>query len=115
MKPQTIINIVFAVAFVGYVVSQRDPTFDTITCKEWRVVDAEGKMRIMAATFADGLVGVTWFDRDEKARIMAQTDADGVAGVVWFDKDANSRIAAVILANGTVELPTEDLTPPKKP
>jgi len=36
MKTQTIINIVFAVAFVGYVVWQRNPTFDTITCNAMR-------------------------------------------------------------------------------
>jgi len=90
MKPQTIINIVFAVAFVGYVVWQRNPTFDTITCKKWRVVDKDGKVRIIAAALANGQAGVQWFDKDEEIRIHA-----------------------LIAANGTVLLPTTDLNPPK--
>ena len=66
--------------------------FDTITCKTWRLVDKDRKLRIVAATLADGEASVTWFDKDEKKRIAAAT-----------------------LADGYVLLPTEDLTPPKKP
>ena len=147
MKTQTIINIVFAVAFVGYVVSQpnpsprrveRNPTFDTITCKGWNVVDADGKTRIAAVTGADGSAGVIWRDKDEKARIHALTGADesagvqwlnkdekmrigavttanGIASVAWFDKDEKMRISAATFADGRVVLPTMDLEPPKKP
>jgi len=35
--------------------------------------------------------------------------------VLWNDKDGKGRIAAGTLADGKVLLPTEDLTPPKKP
>ena len=138
MKPQTIINIVFAVAFVGYVVLQRNPTFDKITCNAWRVVDADGetrvdagtrvdgrvsvqwydkdgKQRIGAGTRADGNASVSWFDKDEKHRIAAGTLADGQASVAWFDKDGKQRIAAATLADGDVVLPTQDDSPPKKP
>ena len=160
MKIQTIINCVFAVAFVGYVVSQLNPTFDTITCKTWRVVDKDGKLRIDASTLADGSAGVAlhdkheivritastgtdgnsimaWFDKsgnvridagtfddgdalvqlhdkDRKLRIDAHSYADGTAGVAWRDKDENPRIMAGT-RDGTVVLPTEVLTPPKKP
>ena len=100
MKPQTIINIVFAVAFVGYVVSQLNPTFDTITCNNWKVVDKDGKIRIAAATFADGDAGVQWFDKDEKLRILAGTVSDGYAGVSWLDKDFKPRIIAGTYADG---------------
>ena len=92
MKPQTIINIVFAVAFVGYVVWQRNPTFGTITCKKWRVVDEDGKMRIIAAALANGQAGVQWYDTERHCRITAETYADGRA-----------------------YLPTKDENPPKKP
>ena len=92
MKTQTIINCVFAVAFVGYVVSQLNPTFDTITCKKWRVVDKDGKVRISAGTFADGTASVAWVDTDGKVRIDAS-----------------------ILADGDVVLPTKDENPPKEP
>ena len=138
MKTQTIINCVFAVAFVGYVVWQLNPTCDTITCNKWKVVDKDGKIRIAAATVADGDAGVQWFDKDEKQRIGAGILADGTASVQWLDKDEKMRInvgttadgiAAVLLfdkgeklrigastkADGTVDLPTKDLSPPKKP
>ena len=153
MKTQTIINIVFAVAFVGYVVSQRNPnvlsqrlnvvsqlnpTFETITCKTWRVVnndgkerivanicvdgtagitwyDKDGKQRIAAETFADGEANVTWRDKDEKKRISASTSANRSSSVSWFDKDEKKRISAGTLADGIVVLPTEDRNPPKKP
>ena len=138
MKTQTIINIVFAVAFVGYVVLQRNPTFDTITCKKWKVVDAKGKERITASTnpdgtatllwfakdgkarisaqtFNNGYASVTWMDNDGKTRISAGTDAYGEAIVAWVDTDGKVRIDASILADGTVVLPTKDENPPKEP
>ena len=137
MEIQTIINIVFAVAFIGYVVWQRNPTFDTIICKEWRVVDKDGKMRIMATTLADGDASMSWLDNDGKMRINAATSSDGQAAMQWLDKEGNMkiaalttakgipavmmydnmqvRIAATILSSGTVRLPTEDLNLPKKP
>ena len=124
METQTIINIVFAVAFVGYVVSQpnpsprrveRNPTFDTITCKSWDVVDADGKKRITAFTDPDGTASVQFLDKDEKARIAAGTFAVGYASVQFLDKDEKTRIAAATYADGTVALPTKDLEPPNKP
>ena len=115
MKTQTIINCVFAVAFVGYVVSQLNPTFDSITCKEWRVVDNDGKLRIKAGTFADGTACVIWLDTDGNARIAAGTGDEGSASVVWLDKDEKRRIAAGVRGDGYMELPTEDLNPPKEP
>ena len=65
-----------------------DATFDTITCKAWRVVDKDGKQRIGAGTFANG-----------------QASAD------LTDKDGKMRIAAGTFADGTVVLPTGDLKP----
>ena len=109
-----------------------DATFDTITCKAWKVVDKDGKQRIgaetnadgkagvswsdkdgktriFALTFADGNAGVLWFDKDEKLRIVAATSPDGDAGVVVADKDEKQRISAMTKADGTVELPTSDM------
>ena len=86
MELQTIINIVFAVAFVGYVVWQRrNPTFNSITCKSWHVVDA-----------------------DRKSRISAGTLANGNCSVIWNDKNGEARIMAAVMSDGTVFLPTED-------
>jgi hypothetical protein len=67
----------------GAVAPTGDATFDTITCKQWKVVDKDGKVRIGANT------------RD-----------DGTAAVVWIDKDGAGRIAAGTLADGTVIYPT---------
>lgn len=129
--------IIIAGGFIAAVRPVGDATFDTITCKAWKVVDKDGKVRIMATT-ADGYAGVTWRDKDEKARIDASTTADGYAsmawrdkdgkaridastnadggaGVTWLDKDGKFRIMAATLAGGNVLLPTKDLNPPKKP
>jgi hypothetical protein len=64
----------------------------TITCKEWGLVDKDGKVRIEANTRADGTAAVTWFDKDGNRRIQATTLADGTAAVTWFDKDGKIRI-----------------------
>jgi len=46
MKSQTIINIAFAVSFAGYIVWSQNPSVDTITCRELRVVDSAKNTRI---------------------------------------------------------------------
>ena len=115
MEIQTIINIVFAVAFIAYVVWSRNPTFGIIKCEGWEVVDKYEKTRVKAGTNEDGTAGVQWLDKDGKLRIGAATDANGEASVGWLDKDEKMRIVAGIDADGTVSLPTEDLKPPKKP
>ena len=105
LNRQKLINIALAsviVAGVGVAAIQPagDATFDTITCKAWKVVDNESKLRISAGTDADGYAGVQWFDKDGKSRIVARTFADGEAGVSWLDKDGKQRIAARTLADG---------------
>ncbi|MCE2882607.1 MAG: hypothetical protein LW636_09675 [Planctomycetaceae bacterium] len=54
-------------------------TFDNVTCKEWVVVDQDGKPRIGSRTHADGTAGVQWIDKDEKTQIDAATSPDGAA------------------------------------
>ena len=85
-------------------------TFDTVTCKKWKVVDDSGKERMSASTNAVG-AGITWYDKDETARMSASTLADGRASMDWFDKDGKSRIGASTKTDGTVTLPTTDLKP----
>jgi hypothetical protein len=91
---------------LGAVSPAGDATFDTITCKEWKVVDKDGKLRIRANTLADGGAGVAWADKDGKTRITATTLADGTAAVALADKDRKLRINASTLADGTVTYPT---------
>ena len=92
-------GIIVAGGFVAAVRPAGDATFDTITCKQWKVVDAEGKERITAFTNPDGMAGVTWNDKDGKKRIAAGTLA-GQASVQWFDKDEKMRIEALTHDNG---------------
>ena len=113
LNRQKLINIALAsviVAGVGVAAIQPvgDATFDTITCKGWKVVDKDGKVRISATTDADGQASVWWLDKDGKSRIAAGTLADGEASVMWLDKDEKLRIAAGTNAAGTVVLPTSD-------
>ena len=96
-------GIIVAGGFVAAVRPAGDATFDTITCKQWKVVDAEGKERITAFTNPDGMAGVTWNDKDGKKRIAAGTLA-GQASVQWFDKDEKMRIEALTLADGTASV-----------
>ena len=110
MKTQTIINIVFAVAFVGYVVLQRNPTFgtitcDTITCKVWNVVDADGKQRISAGNLDDKqIAGVEWLDKDGIHRISVGTTADGNAFLGLSGKDRSVRIQAGTKPDGSASV-----------
>jgi len=127
-------SVIVAGVGVAAIQPAGDATFDTITCKEWLVIDKDGKMRIGASTLADGQASVlwkdkdgkiriaagtladgnahvTWLDKDEKVRIDAETRADGKAHVTWFDKNGKVRISSWTLADGTVLLPTSDLKP----
>ncbi len=83
--------------------------YGKVVCDQWQVVDKDGKVRIDAATLANGEAGVSWLDKDGKQRISACTLADGAAGVSWLDKDGKFRIAAVIYPDGTIRLPTKEL------
>ena len=106
-------------------------SYDSITCKEWRVIDKDGKerihagtnpdgavtmqwidpdgkVRIVAASFVDGQSGVQWYDRNGKVRIGAGTNADGDASILWFDSDGNRRINAMTRPDGTVILPNSE-------
>ena len=141
VKRQRLLNIallgvIVAGGFIAAVRPVGDATFDTITCKTWKIIDKDGKMRIgattdangyasvqwhdkdgkqriAAATFADGNATVSWLDKHEKMRIMATTFSDGFSSLAWFDKDMKTRIEAGITADGKVLLPTKDLEPPK--
>ena len=104
VKRQRLLNIALASIIVagGFIAAVRpvgDATFDKITCKEWNVVDKDGKERITAFTNSDGKAGVNWLDKDKKMRISAVTDG-GLAEVSWFDKNGKARIEASTIAQG---------------
>jgi hypothetical protein len=101
-------GVIVAGGFVAAVRPAGDATFDTITCKGWKVVDADGKMRIDAGTYADGGASVRWYDKDEKMRICAITKADKTAGLAWFDTENKLRLTAYSLDNGQAGLSCYD-------
>ncbi|MCE9620107.1 MAG: hypothetical protein K8R92_09375 [Planctomycetes bacterium] len=109
-----LLGIMFSGGLIAAVRPAGDATFDMITCKGWKVVDADGKVRIASETNDNGKVGVAWYDQNGTKRIVASTYVNGDASVTLMDKDG-VRIVAAILADGSVSLPTKDLTPPKKP
>ena len=74
-------SILAGSALIGAARPAGDATFDTITCKEWSVVDKSGKERISASTDAKGTAAVVWSDKDGKTRIGAATFADGATSV----------------------------------
>ncbi len=99
----SLVGILGIGAFIGATRPAGDATFDTITCKEWRVVDKDGKKRIVAGVSDDGLAaGVQWLDQDGKVRIGAVTRTDRDAAVQWFDRDGNARFVTGTRADGTV-------------
>ena len=95
-----LLGIIVAGGFIAAVRPAGDATFDTITCKGWKVVDSEGTVRMDALTKAEGSAGVGWFDKEGKQRISVLTFANGFAGVAWFDKVGNKQISVGTSAGG---------------
>jgi len=133
-----LLSMLIAGGFIAAVRPVGDATFDTITCKSWKVVDEEaktrivactktdrsatvgwldqdGKLRINAGTFADGEAALTFADKNEKKRITAIIDGEGSGTISWADKRGVVRVGAGIDANGNVLLPTYDFIPLAKP
>jgi len=95
-------------AFIGATHPVGDGSFDTVTCRAWKLIDKDGTLRIGATTFADGEAVVQWFDKGGKMRIVAATDADGDATVQMNDKDGKSRISAATQAGGQASVQWND-------
>jgi uncharacterized protein YodC (DUF2158 family) len=93
-------SILAGSALIGAGRPAGDATFDTITCTTWRVVDKDGKIRIVATTLPGGTTRVTWVDKDGKKRISAGEERDGAASVRWFDKESKERISAYAESDG---------------
>jgi hypothetical protein len=93
-------SILTSITLLGGVPPAGDATFNAITCKEWKVVDKDGKERIRARTAPDGTASVWWFDKDGKRRIGAVTLPNGVAGVSWRDQAEKERINAATGPDG---------------
>ena len=77
-----------------------DATFNTVNCKTWNVIDANGNLRISATTTPDGSTSMTWLGKDGKPRIGATIAADDSASLAFADKDGMPRIGASTSADG---------------
>ena len=51
-------GIIVAGGFIAVVRPAGDATFDKFTCKEWKVVDGDGKVRTASVAFAIGTADV---------------------------------------------------------
>ena len=118
METQTIINIVFALSFIAYIIWSRNSnsSFDAITRKEWKSVDKKGHKRTKSTTDARGAAGVEWFEKEWK-RQLAEPGEDGSNYDHWFDIDrkrgSQARSAASFKTESTIELTLQDEVPPK--
>ena len=107
--------------------------FDTITCRGWSVVDADGTIRIAAEAIEreqeETEAVVRWFDESGKERIKAGTGTilswvlmnddygherisatayDGMAEVSVCDKNGKQRIAAATYYDGHASVQWKD-------
>ena len=96
--------IILGGAFIVMTRPAGDATFDTVTCKAWKLVDTDGKTRMSAVTTANGHADMSWFDKDGETRILAGTYATGDAAMAWFDKDGETRMVANTDANGDADM-----------
>jgi hypothetical protein len=85
-------GIIAAGAFVGAVRPAGDATFDTITCKRWRVLDKDGRERIVAKCSAEGDADLCLLDTNGKKRIFALVSVDGSTDLAFTDKVEKMRI-----------------------
>ena len=112
VKRQRLLNIALLGIIVagGLIAAARpsgDATFDTITCKGWKVVDGNGTPRVFAG-IADGSAILALADKGGKVRISASTLLDGQSSMNWFDKDGQGRIAAGTLSDGQATVKWSD-------
>lgn len=95
-----LVGVAVAAATVAAVRPAGDATFDTVTCNAWKLIDKDGKNRILAGTLANGSSAVYWYDKDGKTRIGASTMADGSASITLCDKNGTARIGAATSVEG---------------
>lgn len=70
MKSQTIINIAFAVSFAGYIAWSQNPSVDTITCKELRVVDSAKNTRISLEVYKQESANIYLFSEGDPYKTL---------------------------------------------
>jgi len=126
-------GIIVAGGFISACSSNSVPnTFDSITCRALKVINADGNERIYASTDNLGNPVFTISDRKDQIRFLAGTDDDGGssltmkdkkgkmrisldcdekgdAKVFFFDTNEKLRVIAGTRVNGEVLLPTKDL------
>ena len=91
------------IAGAGLIAATRadgDATFDKITCKEWVVVDINGKTRIKAAVTDHDQAAVEWIDVNQRTRIIAATTTNGSGCVLLRDTNEKVRFSAGTTTEG---------------
>ena len=70
-----------------------------------RCLDGSGQARFVTQTSEGGDCLVQVNDTGENTRVVIASQADGLAGISWLDADGVKRIGASISAEGEVEYP----------
>lgn len=93
--------LVATITALGAIGLSENASFDTVTCKALKVVDAAGKVRLAAMPVgAAGSMYFACFDTDSKPRIGIGVTKEGDASVDLCDKDGSMRISSMSYADG---------------
>lgn len=77
-----------------------DAAFGVVTCREVRIVDASGKIRVRLGSAAGGAAGVEWLAPDGRRRMWTETAADGSPSLALSDAAGTSRLTASVSPQG---------------
>lgn len=72
----------------------------SLSCRELKVLDKEGKLRISAGAVGEDAFGVACFDKDGKPRVGIGVSKDGTSSVQVLDRDGTVRISARVDPDG---------------
>jgi len=81
-------------------VSAPSQSADVVTCKALRIVDEDGKVRIIAAVTPSGQASIALLDKQGKSRVSCSTFEDGNAAVKLSDANGQLRVALGTRARG---------------
>jgi hypothetical protein len=72
----------------------------SISCRDLKVIDQDGKLRVSVGSVGEGSFGVACFDKDGKPRVGLGLSKDGASSVQLLDREGMVRISARIDPDG---------------
>lgn len=77
-----------------------DAAFGVLTCREVRIVDGSGKIRVRLGSGTGGAAGIEWLAPDGRRRLWAESAADGSPNLSMSDAAGTSRLVASVSSQG---------------